>query len=123
MRPLDIKKLPEPLLTQYRDMPAVREWLHLMDRVRRAEKISSWAQWTPEEAIAYEVEDYRQFSQLRGYSESEIGEFLRFVQLSFELDCEMALLGESDFCAHAEWAVLKASGKAAFVLRAAHPRV
>ncbi len=97
MRPLDVNQLPMPLLLQYQCIPRVKEWVHIADRVRRAEKVSSWTQWSAGESAANEVDDYRLFSRLRGYNEAEIEEFERFIAL-----CDH--LGE-DFCFSAEIAM------------------
>lgn len=103
MRPLDVNQLPEPLLSEVRSKPLVREWVHLHDRVRRAEKVSSWTQWTAEEIAAYEAADYVLFSRLRGYSEAEIEEYTRCMALMEQVDLEMS---GSD-CLDACWEILK----------------
>jgi hypothetical protein len=102
MRSLDVDQLPEPLLSQYRDNSRVKEWVHVADRVHRAEKVSSWTQWTDEESAAYAIEDYRLFSRLRGYSEAEIREFGRYITLCRQLKEEM---GDEDYCVDAEFAI------------------
>ncbi|MCY1165283.1 hypothetical protein D9M73_51860 [compost metagenome] len=101
MQLLDVDKLPEPLRSQYWANPRVKEWTHIADRVHRAEKVSSWTQWTREEAAAYEVGDYRLFSQLRGYNEAEIEEFERYITLSIQLNEQMG----DDYCAAAAFAI------------------
>jgi len=105
MLPLVVDRLPEPLLTLYRSNPRVTQWVHLQDRVRRAEKVSSWTQWTADESAAYDREDYRRFSQLRGYADAEIDEFEQFIHLTYALDAEMHQQGEVDFCINAEWEI------------------
>lgn len=96
MRPLDVDRLPQSLLSLYQENPEIREWVHLAERVRRAEKISSWTQWTTDESAAYEMGDFRVFSRLRGYSQDEIEEFARFIALTGRINHSM---GDEDFCA------------------------
>lgn len=73
----------------------MKEWVHAADRVERAEKVSSWTQWTCEETAAYAAIDRRLFSRLRGYTEAEIGEFEHFMTLSNQLNIQM---GDEDYC-------------------------
>lgn len=86
MPPLDVTRLPDDLRSLYESDAVFREWTHLSDRVRRAEKISCWTQWTPQQSAAYKANDIRLFSQLRGYTDAEIAEFDRFMALGRELD-------------------------------------
>lgn len=86
MRPLVIGDLSAETQQLYREDATFRDWLHLCDRVMRAEKISSWAQWTPVQTAAYQAGDYVLFSRLRGYTEQEIEDFERHLDLIRTLD-------------------------------------
>lgn len=99
MNPLEITLLPHDLRALYESDPAFRELVQLSDRTRRAEKISCWTQWTPEQRIAYEAGDMLQFSRLRGYTEPEIADFSRFMALVSEVDSRF---GEG-FCQDVEY--------------------
>ena len=99
MAPLDVTRLPDDLRSLYECDAMFREWTHLSDKVRRAEKISCWTQWTPEQSAAYQANDIRLFSQLRGYTEAEIAAFERFMALGRELD---ARYGDA-FCLDVEY--------------------
>lgn len=88
LKPLDLAVLTPDLAQLYRDDDQFREWVHVFDRVRRAEKISSWTQWTPEQEAAYEAGDCAAFSRLRGYAENEISDFLRELELIAELNAK-----------------------------------
>lgn len=94
MGPLVIDKLSEETQQMYRADATFRDWVHLYDQVMRAEKISSWAQWTPEQTAAYQAGDYVLFSRLRGYTEQEIEDFERHLDLIRTLD----QTHEVDFC-------------------------
>ena len=85
MRPLVIAELPPFLADLYRDSPDFRDWLHLYDKVARAEKVSSWTEWTPEQQSAYQANDTDTFSRLRGYTESEISDYKRSGELLSQL--------------------------------------
>lgn len=99
MGPLDVALFPDGLRRLYESDLVFVEWVHLTDRVRRAEKISCWTQWTPEQRAAYQSNDLLQFSRLRGYTEAEIAEFIRSMALVGELDAEH---GEG-FCLDVEY--------------------
>lgn len=101
MAPLDHTCLPDDLRQLYASDHVFREWLDLADKVRRAEKISCWSQWTPEQHAAYEANDLLEFSRLRGYTEAEIADFTRFLSMTGELNEQH---GE-DFCMDVEFAV------------------
>lgn len=75
MQPLNTANLSDDLATFYRDNAVFREWLHVYDRVARAEKVSSWTQWTPKEHTAYTEGNLAKFSRLRGYTPEEIVDF------------------------------------------------
>lgn len=85
MGPFSPDRLPANLRDLYESDPVFFEWIVLMDTVRRAEKISCWTQWTPEEHAAYKAKDLSRFSRLRGYTESEIADFSRYMALIGEL--------------------------------------
>lgn len=87
--PLDVTKLPDDLATLYRDNPTFRAWVHLHDRVTRAEKVSCWAQWTPEQTAAYQRSDLREFSRLRGYTPEEIAEWAQCSSMLNQLIVEI----------------------------------
>lgn len=101
MAPLDHARLPDDLRQLYASDHLFREWLDLADRVRRAEKISCWTQWTPEQHAAYEARDLLEFSRLRGYTESEISDFNRFMSMTAELNVQHG----DDFSLEVEFAV------------------
>jgi hypothetical protein len=58
----------------------------LVDRTQRAEMISDPAKWTMTEQDAWDREDWRAFSTLRGYTEREIADFAEYIALAGELD-------------------------------------
>lgn len=102
MKPLDVEALPEDLLDLYKSNPLFREWVHLHESVHRAEKISSWTEWTAEQGEAYQSGDYAGFSRLRGYTEGEIEDFQRFVALTEKLDIDQK---DENFSHAASWAI------------------
>lgn len=102
LMPLDLAQLPEPLLSQCAARPLVRSWVVFADRVQRAEKVSAWTQWTPDEHDAYDRGDWRAFSRLRGYSEAEIADFDSYLALCAQVD---AAMGEPGFCESAGFAL------------------
>lgn len=94
MRPLVIAELHPVYQSLYVTNRNFREWVHLAESTMRAEKISSWTEWSAEEAAAYARGDTVGFSRLRGYTQPEIDNFLRFMELSRQLDVEQ---GHADF--------------------------
>lgn len=88
MQPLNIARLPDDLAAFYRDNAVFREWLHVYDRVARAEKVSSWTQWTPEEHAAYNEDNFMEFSRLRDYTPEEIADFKHALTLFARLERE-----------------------------------
>ena len=99
LRPLDLTALPAPLAALYRDSPVFRDWLHAWDRATRAEKVSSWTTWTEPERRAWDAGDVVAFSRLRGYTEAEIADFLRYLELSAALDAQHPDDPDFTFCA------------------------
>ena len=99
LRPLDVTALPAPLVALYRDSPVFRDWLHAWDRATRAEKVSSWTTWTEPERRAWDAGDVVAFSRLRGYTEAEIADFLRYLELSATLDAQHPDDPDFTFCA------------------------
>lgn len=99
MGPFSPDRLPADLRDMYESDPVFREWIVLMDTVRRAEKISCWTQWTQEEHAAYRAKDLARFSRLRGYTESEIADFNRYMALIGKLTTRY---GE-EFCLDASY--------------------
>lgn len=83
---LDVALLPEAVRQLYETNQVFCEWVHLDDKVRRAEKISCWTQWTREQHAAYKANDFLLFSRMRGYTEDEIAAFVRWTALVAELD-------------------------------------
>lgn len=79
-RPLEIDRLPPNLRLQLMQDPELMTWVLLVERVLRAEKISSWVDWTEAEHAAYDSESFEPFSRLRGYSEEEIADFSTYLQ-------------------------------------------
>lgn len=66
--------------------PEVHEFLAAAARAHREEKQSSPDDWTVRERAAWDRGDWREFSRIRGYSESAIANFGRFVELAERLD-------------------------------------
>ena len=99
LRPLDLTALPAPLAALYRDSPVFRDWLHAWDRTTRAEKVSSWTTWTEPERRAWDAGEVVAFSRLRGYTETEIADFLRYLELTATLDAEHPDDPDFTFCA------------------------
>lgn len=97
----DAVLLPHYWRSLYESDLVFREWVHLTDKVRRAEKVSCWTQWTPEQRAAYEAGDLLLFSLLRGYTEAEIAEFSRSMALMVELNVRHG----DDFCLNVEYAL------------------
>lgn len=100
MKPLDMSLLPSDLAALCQTDSLVREWIHLADSVRRAEKVSCWKDWTPEQRAAYDANDFRLFSRLRGYTEGEIAQFDRYLELVATLDARHGegFCCDADFC-------------------------
>ncbi len=91
MKPLDLDALPSELAQRCSTSPMIREWVHLYDRVLRAEKVSSPTQWSPLEVVIYEHDDWTLFSRLRGYTTCEIADFKAYLAL-----CESVKRSEPD---------------------------
>lgn len=99
LNPLQVAALPSPLAALYRDSALFREWLHAWDRTTRAEKVSSWTTWSLLERQAWDSEDIVGFSRLRGYTESEISDYLGYLELTRRLDAEHPDDPDFTFCA------------------------
>ena len=93
--PLVLTNLHESLQAQLAARPDLLAFVQLADKVHRAEKISSWTDWTDEERQAFDSGDYAAFSRLRGYTEDEIETFDRYLAVSQKLIDE---LGEDEIC-------------------------
>ncbi len=91
MRPLDLHVL--ELSDEMRADVEVERFIELYDRTLRAEKVSDPDDWTPEQKSAYKCENFRVFSQLRGYSEQEILDFSDYLASANALT---AKYGEDD---------------------------
>lgn len=78
MPELDIDEL--ALTPEHRADPLIVRFAHLYDRTTRAEKVSNPAHWTPAERAAYDSEDWKAFSRLRGYTEDEIADFRAYLE-------------------------------------------
>lgn len=102
LNPLKVAALPDPLARLHRDSALFREWLQAWDRTMRAEKVSSWTTWTPAERQAWDADDIVAFSRLRGYTESEIADYLATLELTRRLDAEHADDPDFTFCAMQE---------------------
>jgi len=85
MRPLDVREFSEEFAELYRSDPLVRRWVLMYDTTSRAEKVSSWTEWTEAQHEAYAAGDTELFSRLRGYSEKEIAEFSAYLKASNEM--------------------------------------
>lgn len=88
LAPLDMARLPEAMRQLAASDPLVKEFIAALDRVHRAEKVSSWAQWTPSQAAAWADQNHRLFSRLRGYSDDEIAEFEQYLALAQQIDAK-----------------------------------
>jgi len=99
MNALDVAALPGHLAELYRDSSLFRDWVHALDRTARAEKVSSWTTWTAAEREAYDAGDVVAFSRLRGYSGSEIADYLAYLELTRRLDAEHPDDPDFTFCA------------------------
>lgn len=86
MRPLDVDAL--PLLAEHRRDKLVLHFIELADRTARAEKISDPVTWSDDERAAYAAGDWRSFSQLRGYSATEIADFAAYLQAAGDIDAK-----------------------------------
>ena len=84
--PLPLIALPDWLPLQEREDPDVLEFLQRSARATAEEKPSSPADWTPAQNQAMDRGDWREFSRLRGYSDSEISNFARYIELVGILD-------------------------------------
>ena len=61
------------------------EYAHRAVRVYAEEKESSPDDWTPEQTERYGAGDWEAFSRSRGYSDAEIDNFRRFMELALLL--------------------------------------
>jgi hypothetical protein len=97
MRPLIVSELDERTQKLMAERSDIRRWIELNDVVRRAEKISSYLDWTSEQTAAYEL-GWETFSRARGYTEDEIATFKSFHELH-QILCEedLDLLWELEF--------------------------
>lgn len=93
MRPLCVSGL--QLSDDMRLDPKVAEYVAILDRTSRAEKVSDPDTWTCEQRDAYGRGDWREFSRLRGYTEDEINDFQLYLDLTYSL---IAKYGEDDVC-------------------------
>ncbi|WP_155835239.1 hypothetical protein [Herbaspirillum sp. RV1423] len=84
MAPLDKHSL--LLIIDERDDPAVARFIEVVDCTTRAEMISDPCTWTEAEKEAWDRGDWREFSTLRGYSQSEISDFAEYLELAEKLD-------------------------------------
>ena len=96
--PLDVTRLPGPLAALHRDSALFRDWVQALDRVTRAEKVSSWTTWTERERRAWDAGDVVAFSRLRGYTEAEISDYLAYLELTRRLDAEHPDDPDFTFC-------------------------
>lgn len=85
MRPLQVENLSPETQVLLKKQPRLAKWVALSDAVTRAEKVSSWRDWTAEQTAAYGKDDFRLFSRLRGYSDAECAEFGQYHVLTEEL--------------------------------------
>ena len=65
--------------------PTVQEFLRLQRVVRAAEKQSDPNDWTPEQKEAWRRKDWKTFSQLRGYTEGEIADYEKMLELGKQI--------------------------------------
>jgi hypothetical protein len=59
----------------------VGKFRELTARVIAAEKPGFWSDWTPKQRALYDSGDWQAFSRSRGYSEHEIAEFQRWLDM------------------------------------------
>lgn len=78
-------KLPEWLTKQQAADPEVAEFIKRSRQADAEEKQSNPDDWTAAERTAYDSGDWRKFSELRGYNESEIENFQKFIKLADSL--------------------------------------
>lgn len=86
MKPLDLSKLEGWIQKLMGERPEIRRWILLNEQTNRSEKVSSYLDWTEEQALAYEV-SWELFSMLRGYTQDEIAQFRELSELHQKL-CE-----------------------------------
>jgi hypothetical protein len=98
LTPLDVTSLPPSLATLHRDDTLFRDWVQALDRTVRAEKVSSWTTWTAAERQAWDASDTVAFSRLRGYTEAEIADYLRYLELTQALDAAHPDDPDFSFC-------------------------
>jgi hypothetical protein len=83
MRPLCVSSL--QLSEEMRLDPEVTRYIYLLDRTMRAEKVSDPNTWAQEQRVAYDRDDWREFSRLRGYTEDEMHDFQTYLDLTYVL--------------------------------------
>lgn len=82
MGPLDKQEVLKTLSQTELLDPDVQAFIDLSDKVERAEKISDPDTWTEQQQEAYKAGDWKEFSRLRGYTESEIADYEQYLNLS-----------------------------------------
>ena len=70
----------------FRNDPLVHEYAALSASVTHNEKNSNPETWTQEESDAWESGDWKTFSKLRGYTENQIAEFERMLELDRQIN-------------------------------------
>lgn len=91
MRPLCVASL--QLSDDMRLDPEISQYIEVLDKTTRAEKVSDPDTWTREQREAYGRGDWQKFSRLRGYTEDEIHDFQKYLDLTYSL---IAKYGEDD---------------------------
>lgn len=84
--PTDWEKVKSELTPEELNDPLVIEYLQITDKVDRAEKISDPSTWTEKETELYMRGDWKGFSKERGYSQAEIDDFEKYINLGQEID-------------------------------------
>ena len=82
MGPLDKEAVLKTLSQTELLDPDVQDFIDLSDKVERAEKISDPDTWTEQQQEAYKAGNWKEFSRLRGYTESEIADYEQYLNLS-----------------------------------------
>ena len=65
--------------------PLIKEWAKYEKITSEAEKESDPDSWSAELIEAYDLEDWKKFSRLRGYTEDEINDYDRSMELTKEI--------------------------------------
>lgn len=81
MAPLEVNKIRARLPESVQSDPELEQLIRLLDSTQRAEIVSHYTSWSREETEAYRSGNWVEFSRLRGYSQSEIGEFRQSLEL------------------------------------------